>query len=305
MMSTLRPPIRRLFALAAVALLAAACASGGARPTAPAAPSLLYGIAGNHLVRIDPATGTATGVANSPDLVDVGALTYDPGLDTFYAVASATSDPTLIAIDRATGEVMTIGAIDLPGFDLTRAEGLAFDPGSGRLYAAAGQANYQSDFASDRLLEVDVATGGATEIARIRGTRQGEADALAFAGGTLYAVDVAANTSSLYALDPETGEATAVGTDVRGVVVALTHGAAGQQFYAAVADSRTLVALPMAGGEAAILGTTHGAEDFGGAEITALAFAQAAGGPHRDSFETGDLSAWSVHGSDGKQRQER
>ncbi len=295
MMSSFRPPVRRLLKLAAVALLAVACASGGVRESAPQEPWLLYGIAGSHLVHIDPDDGTTSALASSPDLDAVGALTYDPGLDTFYAVTSAATDPRLIAIDRTTGEVMKIGAIDLPGLDLTLAEGLAFDPGDGRLYAAAGR----SEFASDRLLEVDVTTGGAVEIARIRGTRQGEADALAFAGGSLYAVDVAANSSTLYTVDRQTGEAEATGTRIRGAVAGLTRDATGQRLYGVLADSRQLVSLPLDGGEATILGTTHDAAAFDGAELTALALAPPLGGPHRDSFESGDLSSWKPHQQGG------
>lgn len=298
MMSTLRPTTVRLLKLAAVALLAGACASGGAPPTTALEkePSRLYGIAGSHLVRIDPGDGSATAVQSSPDLADIGALTYDPGLDSFYAVAAATTDPRLIAIDRATGEVTTIGPIDLPSRDLTLAEGLAFDPRNGRLYAAAGHAAAgRSDFSSDRLLEVDVTTGGAIEIARIRGTHQDEADALAFAGGTLYAIDTAANSSTLYTLDLETGEASATGTTVRGAVAGLTDGAPGQRLYGVLSGSRQLFALPLAGGDATPLVTTPDATAFDGAELTALAFALSAEGPHRDSFESGDLSSWSVH----------
>ena len=296
-----RNPPGQLLKLASLALLLAACASGAMRrEEAPEEPPVLYGVAGNQLVRVDPADGAATAVASSPELTDVGALTYDPGLDVFYAIADAGSDPRLIAIEPATGEVITIGPIDLPAVDLSIAGGLAYDPADGRLYAAAGR----SDFASNLLLEVDVATGEATELGRIRGTVQDDVDALTLVGGTLCAVDSAGRSSALYEIDRVTGAASAVGTTFPGVTTALAHDAAGRRLIAAVEGSR-LLAIPLGGGEARTLGPTHGAAELGGAQLTALALVRPAAGPYRDDFESGDLSAWSVQEPDGDRPERR
>ena len=55
-----RNPPGQLLKLASLALLLAACASGAMRrEEAPEEPPVLYGVAGNQLVRVDPADGAA------------------------------------------------------------------------------------------------------------------------------------------------------------------------------------------------------------------------------------------------------
>lgn len=284
----MRHTTRRLLTLAALALAIGGCASGGGRPAAP--PAKLYAVAGSQLLRLDPDTGAATPVAEIAGLDDLGALTYDPGLDSFYAVVDATTEPRLVAIARATGEVLEIGPLAVSGRPLTRAEALAWNLSDGRLYAAAGR----KSFASNRLLEVDPTTGGASDVANVQGTTQDDVDGLVFVGSVLYAVDATVSSSTLFTLDLETGEAAATDVVFEAKVADLAYDPDSRQLFAAAEGRRELLVLSLDGGAVRTLTPAATAEgEAGAAAIAGLAFVRTARGLMVDDFESGSLSSWS------------
>ncbi len=212
----------RPFLLLALTLLLGACATTSTRRGAPE-PGL-YGVAGGRLV----AVGKAAGFDPSAAIDDVSAMTWHSESRRFYAIAGASRKPRLIAIDPATGEASEIGPIETPGLKLTIADAIAVDA-QGKLYAAAGK----SSFASGVLLNVDPATGAAKQLARIRGTIQDEVDAMAFAGGELYAVDGAGNSAALYRIDPDTGQASRISAPFPGSVTDLAFDPASRRLFGA------------------------------------------------------------------------
>ncbi len=253
----------------------------------------LVGVAGNTFVTVDATTGAATEIATSPELTDVGAMTYDPATETLYAIAVSTTRPKLLTIDVETGQVTTIGQIALGRFYPTRIEGLAFDPRDGTLYAAGGR----SAFASDRLLKIDPTTGRATEIARIKGTLQNEIDAMAFVDGELWATDSVANSTGLYQIDLETGKATVIGEEFSHKLTDMDLDPNSHRLLGTIDSQRSLAALSLGGGHVTEVGPTHSEFEFGGTPLTALTFAGPRGTSmtvFRDDFETGNLSRWST-----------
>ena len=199
--------VRKSFLLLIVASLLSACATSiGSRWGKPKEPATgLYGVAGGKLVFLGDG---GQNLEDAAEIDAISALTYDPTAKRFYALAGATSQPRLVALDPLTGAVSAIGLLSVPDLRLTLADALAFDPESGILYATGGR----STFASNVLLTVDPATGEAQQVGPIQGTAQGEADAMAFADdGTLYAIDSSGHSSTLYRIDTDTGEASRVG----------------------------------------------------------------------------------------------
>ncbi len=259
-------------------LLLGACATTSPNQRSPAAG--VYGVSGDRLVMIGSGSAPSTAAA---EMTDVGALTYDPGAGTFYAVADATSSPRLIAIDPTTGEARAVGAIEAANLDLTLVEGLAFNPGDSTLYAAGGE----STFASSVLLIVDPATGAARQVARVRGTVQDEVDAMTFAGDALLAVDGAGGSSALYRIDPDTGQASRLGEPFADTVVDLTFDPAGRRLFGARGTDDPLLIISLDGESLGELAA--------GAGLSALAIIPPAGNVSLfgDGFESGDAGSWS------------
>ncbi len=272
--------------LAAVVLILSGCASGP-RERYGTVHTTMFGIAGEHFLRIDPATGVATSLASSPDLEDSGALTYDPVSRTFYAVGHSSSDPQLIAIARDRLEIRKIGSIDLPNLSLTLVEGLAYDPFEKVLYASGGR----SSFASDRLLSIDVATGVADEVGKFQGTAQNDIDALIVIGHQLYGVDSIGSASAIYEIDRQSMQTTLQVQSFPKVVTDLTFDAGSRRMVATVDKKNLLLALSP-DGQTNELGPTHAADDFGGSPISALSTGEVAADLFEDNFESGDFSLW-------------
>jgi hypothetical protein len=277
----------------AVVLILSGCASGGTRETPAAvsrkafADATLFGVAGDRFVAVDPDTGTATELATSRDLWEVGALTYDPASRTFYAVAHASSDPELIAIDRDRGETRKIGPIDLPTLDLTLVEGLAFDPVDGVLWATGSR----STFASERLLTIDVATGAAKMVGPIHGTAQNDVDALIAVGGKLYGADAAGNSSAVYQIDKHSAQASLQPRRFPRAVTDLAFDPDGRRLLATVEGANLLLAMAPSG-QVEELGPTHSETALGGWPISALTCVTVPSDLFGDDFESGDLSLW-------------
>lgn len=152
----------------------------------------------------DPSTGEPP---LGPDATDsqLEAMATAPD-GTVYAAAWG----VVGTVDPATAEFTAIADTGLSDID-----GLAFDD-DGRLWATARVAN-----ASDRLVAIDPRTGRADDIGRITGPGVlADVDDLAFEPGTgvLYGVSNHAGdverTSVLITIDPLTGDAASVGTDL-------------------------------------------------------------------------------------------
>lgn len=281
--------------LAALVLALAGCASSLSPRRTAVEEVAFYGVAGNHLVRVDPATGAATGISSSAELRDVAGMTWDPTTRTLYAIADATSDPRLIRVDPVTGTVTAIGSIDLPDLDLTLAEGLAFDTRSNTLYATGSR----SKFASERLLAIDVATAEAREVGLLRGLPQNDGDALLTLQGSLLGVDVVVGSSLVYEIDPQTGRASPSGKRFPKAVTDLAFDPASRRLLATARGERMLQAMSWGQGEVVEIGPTHGASDFDGATLGSLACTCVPQGLFLDGFESGDRSAWSGDGHNG------
>ncbi len=281
--------------IAAIVLAVSGCASGGSRetPTTASGPTLakatLFGVAGDHFVSIDAVTGLATEITTSPDLWEVGALTYDPASRTFYAVAHFSSEPELIAIDRDNGDTRNIGPIDMPTLDLTLVEGLAFDPVDGVLYATGNR----STFASERLLTLDVTNGEARMVGQIRGTPQNDVDALVAIAGKLYGVDTAGSSGGVYEIDKQSARASLQPRRFPRAVTDLAFDPKSRRLLATVEDAKLLLAMTQ-NGQISELGPTHSETGLGGWPISAVASVTPATGLFGDDFESGNLSFWGI-----------
>lgn len=204
--------IHRLGAVFGLLLLTSCSQQTGVETQHP-----LHGIVGQQLVALDDSMGVAAELLTSPTLTDLGALTYAADCDCFYAVVDSTHDPVLMRLDRRTGEVEKVTPLVLPDLVLNRVEALAWNSQEGLLYGAGGF----STFASNRLFSVDPSNRRIRDLGPIKGTYQNEADALAFAGGKLLAIDSAAQTSQLYTLEVQRRRvrARALGKPFTGTVV--------------------------------------------------------------------------------------
>lgn len=262
------------------------------------ADATLFGVAGDHFVSIDAVTGLATELTTSPDLWEVGALTYDPASHTFYAVAHSATDPELIAIDRDSGDVRKIGPIDMPTLDLTLVEGLAFDPVDGILYATGSR----SRFASERLLTLDVANGEAHMIGKILGTPQNDVDALVAIGGKLYGVDTAGNSGAVYEIDKRDARASLQPRRFPRAITDLAFEPEGRRLLATVDGTHLLLSMAT-NGQVSDLGPTHSEAGLGGWPISAIACIDPATGLFDDDFESGDLASWTAGKADDEPSQ--
>ncbi len=278
-MSTPAKPLQLL----ALSLLLGACATTTVDSRRRAPEPGLYGVADGRLVTVGKASSSRARARRdqAAAIDDVSAMTWDPATQRFYAIAGGSRRPRLIAVDPATGEATAIGPIASFGLGLTIADALAIDP-RGKLYATGGA----STFASGVLLTVDPATGAAKQVARIRGTIQGEVDAMTFAGDELYAVDSAGNSAALYRIDPDTGKASRVNEPFPGTVTDLAFDPASRRLFGVQGKDAPLITLSLDGdvGEMPAAG-----------ELRAVAIIPAAAGASlfENGFESGDDSAWS------------
>lgn len=271
-------------------LLTTACSQHSNRSQ----PPRLHGIVGQQLVGLDASYGVGAALLTSPSLLDLGALTYAADCDCFYAVVGSTHDPVIMRLDPRTGAADQVAEMRLPDLNLNRVEALAWNPDQQLLYAAGGV----STFASNRLLSVDPKTGQVKDLGFIKGTVQGEADALAFAGGKLLAVDSAAQSSQLYALDlgPNRVQARALGSPFPGTVMDMEYDPDRSLLLAVEAVAGQLLTFDLQGRLLDGNGTpTASPED--GLRLTGLALVR---GRHlvptaifMDGFESGTVSLWS------------
>ncbi len=156
-----------------------------------------------NLFTIDLATGdkTTVGALN----IGVKGLAFDGA--TLYAVDNPRSygggsPPAFLTIDPESGAILSTTPINLPGYTLDRANGLARQPGTGRLFAIVGE-----DSNTRFLVTIDPATADATLI----GLLSDRFAALAFRsdGALLAATGFGADIpKSLYTLDIATAQAT-------------------------------------------------------------------------------------------------
>lgn len=234
---------------------------------------ILYGIIGDYLAEIDPATGAATEVAPlTPGISTFSGLTYEPNLDKLLAVADRMTEPRLVSIDRCTGEITAIGFIDqqFPLIDFKLIESMEYNPDDGLLYASGYETAPPANYYSRRLMTIDPLTGNATVVASISGTCHNEADALAFTSGAQYSFDgCPPNPVNLYAIDLATGNSTLIGPSAGGSMLTL-HPVTGELFSA---SPNQLFIISTTNGTATLIGQTHAADEFGGGSIVQLAFA--------------------------------
>jgi DNA-binding beta-propeller fold protein YncE len=238
----------------------------------------LYAITIGRLVKI----GDPRELAPSPALTRIAAMTYDPATRRLYAVTNTQSQPRLIAVNPTTGEAEVIAPIESPDLKLKLVESLTVDPRSGTLFAAGGD----STFASNVLLTVDPATGRARQVAQIRGTIQREVDAMTFVDTTIFSIDGAGNSSALYRLDPQLGQATRVATPFPRTVSDLAFDPASRRLYAVQSPDGRLLTISLDGQQVDVMPAPAGGLSAVAVipDVKASLFA--------DGFESGDASAW-------------
>ncbi len=256
-------------------------------PVSRAAADLLFGTIGSDLVTVDQTTGDAT-LVGPTGIAGFSALTSDPNTGTLYGVTGG--DPTLVTIDRCTGQGTAVGLINLisPPRDVTLAEGIAFNPVDGLLYGTVHDPLISRAFASDILVTIDPATGDATEITRIISPIfESEADGMVFIDGTLYAVDCA--PCFLQTIDLNTGVASPIGFSGPGGSRSGSFNGAGDlafnpstgTLFESDFFTRRLLTIDPTSGEGTVVGPTHTDAEFGGGRLTPLAVAPPAVAPNQ------------------------
>lgn len=249
----------------------------------------LHAVIGQQLVALDSSHGVAAELLTSPQINDLGALTYAADCDCFYAVVDSTQRPTLVRLDRRSGEIKKITPLRLPDLAMNRVEALAWNPQENLLYAAGGV----SAFASNRLFSVDPQTRRIRDLGPIKGTTQNEADALAFAQGRLLAIDSAAQMSQLFSFEllPERVRARPLGQPFAGTVTDMEFDPERSLLLAVEGSTGRLLTLNLEGIPQA---TQDGETEIG---MSALAMVH---NRHlvptqifADGFESGTLSLWS------------
>ncbi len=235
----------------------------------------LYGIVGDYLAVIDEATGEARLIAGlSGTYSNLSGLSYHPELDELIAVSNSQLDPQLVTIDRYTGEVNPIGLINQPFpnlIDYRVIDAMSYNRADGLIYAAGSSSSAPTS--SSQLMTVSQTTGFASEIADISGTCENEADEFAFGTGVAYMLDQCGDEVSLYTLDLTTGAATLVGTSTFGAGMQLAVNPNSGALYSIEDGGRALYSISTDDASFAIVGETHGPEDFYGENISQIAFA--------------------------------
>lgn len=165
------------------------------------------------LVRIDPASGTSRSIQHT-GFVALQGLTYDPAAQRDYAV----SGPFLVALDPATGSGTPIAALQ----GAQQLTALAYDSG--------GQVLYGYDKKQGLFVTIDPAAGTVAPL----GGGVGGISAMAFDDGNhrLYA----AAGGQLYAVDAQTGAATAIGQPAPVSFTDLAYDPGGGTLYGIAGD---------------------------------------------------------------------
>ncbi|MCI0541900.1 MAG: hypothetical protein L0Z50_42430 [Verrucomicrobiales bacterium] len=233
-------------------------ALGAATAALQAEPFLYVSDAGgSQLVKVDVSAGstTAIGPFNESGCL---ALAIDPEGD-LYTVTQGLPpwpqpdhNPRLARVDVATGNATPIGVNLSPEIFM----GIGFTPG-GTLYgvnAASGTADEGS------LFRFDPATGTATKV-KVTGSCGMIMDLAVHPDGTVYGVD----PSSLFRINPKTGEATLVITTVHSWIMGLAIDDDGNFYISEILPATPLLRLdPVTGATTPVPGVTlnwpHGLE---------------------------------------------
>jgi len=174
----------------------------------------LFVIGNNNLMAINQTNGQVEEVIPLVgfDSDRYGGMIYNPNDDAIYTIGDNNSDPTLLRIDRYTGQVTVIGEVTQvsPTFsDLTVSESLEYNPDDGLVYMAAGfTTDLNNNFFSRQLYTLDLTTGDATLVADFNGSCQDEGDALAYLNGVMYYTDGCPSPQSFGTVDLTTGNQT-------------------------------------------------------------------------------------------------
>lgn len=202
-------------ALLLVPMILVGCSGSTSRPAQPSqtldSPGMLVGSAGERLVRVRAGgrLAPAKGSWGSP-FADLVSLAHDPSSGTFYGLAQAEHNVVLVAfVGTKPKELRTIGPLTGEGFTIRIAEAITWDAKGGRLLVAASRTRHTP--ISNLLFAVDPSTAEAVLLARIAGSEQNEADALAMVGNDLLMVDNVVGRARLFRLDVATGAATPLG----------------------------------------------------------------------------------------------
>jgi|GEM_PF-2651814 len=203
---------RRRGVLKAAALLAAA----GFQTTGFAEPVLHLHDSRGRLMTFDVGSNTIEIMGRMPDIM------YDIAFDNAGRLFAVSHDATLWEIDPETADGAAIGSL---GSDVGNVNALVFSR-DGVLLAA-----------SNRLLEVNPATGAAREVGRLDGYRS--AGDLAFDGnGNLY---LSTTSNDLVLVDPATGAVTPIGPMGFSKVYALMLGSDGVMYGASHASEEVFI----------------------------------------------------------------
>ncbi len=191
----------------------------------------INGVSNNGaLYTIDAATGAATPVAGDLglDVFGEGDLDFNPLTGELFIVTSSAGTTALHTVDLNTGLATTVGATDA-----TNASGMAFQPGTGRLFVL--DTTFAFPPTTSFFLEIDPATGATLNSVEL-GLALGTVAGMAFdpITGDLYLADGDFNaTNTLYTIDLNTFDLTVVGETVAGQPPAGLGGLAGLAFIPA------------------------------------------------------------------------
>ncbi|TVQ62942.1 MAG: DUF4394 domain-containing protein [Phycisphaerales bacterium] len=179
------------------------------------------------LYTIDVATGAAAPVAGNLglDAFGEGDLDFNPLTNELFISTSSGGTTALHTVDTTTGLASTIGAMDA-----TNASGMAFQPGSGRLFLL--DTTFAFPPTTSFFYEIDPASGATLNVVEL-GVPFGTVAGMAFhpVTGELYLADGDFNgTNLLYTIDLNTFDLSVIGETVPGQPPADLGGLAGLAF---------------------------------------------------------------------------
>lgn len=154
----------------------------------------MVSILNNRLISVSGSDGSLNDITalNAPIGNNIESMVYVPNTNLFYTVYSPRLNPLLLSIDLS-GNVDTIGTINLPGNTIYMIEGIAYNDDDCGFYISASLDGGPStgDYLSESILYVDPLTGSARFITEINTTapKGPDADVIAFWHDTLYIYD--------------------------------------------------------------------------------------------------------------------
>lgn len=257
---------------------------GGGGGSGGVTGNVVYASFGTKLVWIEPETGKLHEVGDMRNTQ--GTATYTEVLFGYGGVPgqaqiitpryAVTGTPQLGKLDLCTGIISDLVTVTRTGNAPTVIESLARHP-NGTWYVSTGAfpaGPQQSQ--SNRMGTIDVTTSVVTDLSGTINTLQDDIDSSAFVGTTLYAIDVATNTSQLelVTINLMTGVATSIATPSFGTGTAtplrMAYDESRGKAYAWRPSDRNLLELSLINGTVTPIGETHPADVYPGAVSQAM-----------------------------------